>query len=525
MFASPAPATLQSGRRRRTPLIVVAVATVVAVVLGGGAFAGLRLWNGSGTQPEEAMPSTVTAFVRLDLSPGYGQKLKVNNLLKKFPAANGKDAAEELKQGIFDALDVDEATYRKNVEPWFADRVGLGLWMDGTKRPYALIALAVDDEAAARTGLAELRRKAGDDQLGFGVRDGYALVAKGEKGAQEAARVAGEELARESLADSPEFRGDVGWLPARQTALAWADLGKASEVLKAAMGSPLDAVPGGTDADDAGSAFLAPGLSLGGLPLAGLPFSGLPFADLTGRMVIGAQATDDGVDLRFRVSGAGAPAPAGAGARSAVDALPADSMVAGSIQLGELGDAWRKLLPGTQDLTFPEELLKELPPAEAERARKEIADSRKQAEAVGKAVQAVSGATIDFAFTKVAGDVPAVSATARTASAGDAAALSGALRLIGDDAIVTTDGTKVELKTKEYAPGGATLGGQALYREALDGAPQEAATVLYVDLQRLFKDTGMSDKERRQVQALKAVGVATGVEDGDAVGLLRVLIK
>lgn len=527
MFASPAPATLQSGRRRRTPLIFVAAATVVAVVLGGGAYAGLRMWNGSGTQPEEAIPSTVTAFVRLDLSPGFGQKLKVNDLLKKFPAADGKDAAEELKQGIFDALDVDEATYRKHVEPWFADRIGLGLWTDRDKRPYGLIALAVDDEAAARTGLAELRRQAGDDEFGFGVRDGYALVAKGEAGAQEAARVAGEELARESLADSPEFRADVDWLPARQTAVAWADLGKAGEAMAEAMHSPLDALPGGTEpggtppeAPEIGGAFLEPGLRFGGLPLGGVPFAGLK-----GRVVIGAQATDDGVDLRFRVSGADAPAPAGAAARSAVDGLPGDSIIAGSTQVGELGDAWRTFVPGIEDLALPEELLKQLPPDEAEQARKEMQDSRERFEAVGKAVEALAGARVDLAVTKVDGDVPGLAASAETASAGNAATLSEALRLFGDDATVTSSGTKVELKTKGYAPGGGTLGGQELYRQALDGAPQDAAMVLYVDLQRLFADTGMTDKERREVQALKAIGLATGVEDGDAVGLLRVVIK
>jgi hypothetical protein len=524
MFASPAPATLQSGRRRRTPLIVVAVATVVALLLGGGAYAGLRMWNGSGSQPEQATPSTVLAFVRLDLSPGYGQKLKVNNLFKKFPDANGKDPAEELKQGIFDALDVDEATYRKHVEPWFADRIGVGLWLDDAKRPYGLIVLAVDDESAARAGLAELRRAAGDDQLGFAVRDGYALVAKGEQGAQEAARAAGEELATESLADSPEFRDDVESLPARQTALAWADLGKAGEALTAAMGD-LDrgADPDSPAPASPGDAFLQPGMRLGGL--AGLPFGGIP-GGLKGRMVIGAQATDGGVDVRFRVVGSDAAVPADGAARSAVDALPGDSLIAGSTKVGELGDAWRGLLPGLDPgLALPEELLKELPPDEAEQARKEMQDSRKQVEAIGKAVEAVSGATIDLAITGVKGDVPALGASAQTSSAGDAAALAEALRQVGDEVTVSTSGTKVELKTEGYAPGGGTLGSQALYRQTLDGAPDNASTVLYLDMQRLVTKAGMTDKERRQVQAVKAIGLATGAEDGDIVGLLRVVIK
>jgi hypothetical protein len=493
LLTSPAEATLDGAPRRRTPLILVAVATVVALVLGGAAYAGIRLWYGSGAQPENAIPSTVVAFVRLDLSPGYGQRLKVDNLLKRFPKESGKDPVDELKQGILEALDVDEASYRRHVEPWFAERVGVALWLDSKKRPYGLIALAVDDESAARTGLAELQREDGADTFGFGVRNGYALVARGEQGAQAVADAAGKDAERESLAASAQFRRDVDWLPARQTALVWGDLGKA----RTAMTAVTEAA------------------------LAGLPE--VLLGDLEGRVIVGAQATDNGVEIRFRGFGTGALGqPATADARSTLDSLPANSVVAGSIRIGDLGGAFGDLVRGVGGVP-PEESLRDLPPGEAGQARKEMQETRKRFEALDKAFLAVAGAKISVAVTKV--NDTALAASAETTSADKAATLAEALRLLGDEVTVTTSGNKVELKTTGYSADGATLAGQALYREALDGAPANASTALYLDFQRLLADSEVTDRERGQAKAVKAIGLATGTEDGDVVGLLRVVIK
>jgi hypothetical protein len=115
---------------------------------------------------------------------------------------------------------------------------------------------------------------------------------------------------------------------------------------------------------------------------------------------------------------------------------------------------------------------------------------------------------------------------AETASAGQAATLVEALRqLFRDQVIVSASGSRVELTTKAYAAEGGTLAGEALYREALDGGPPEATAVVYVDVQRLLADQRMADQDRRQAQPVKAIGLATGTEDGDQVGLLRVVIR
>lgn len=515
VLASPAEQAQQNRSRRRMPLILTAVATAVALVLGGGAYAGVRLWNGSGAQPEEATPSSVVAFARLDLSPGYGQKLKINNLLKKFPKQSGKDAGEELTEGVFDALGVDEASYRKNVEPWFAERIGAAVWLDDTNRPYGLIVLAVDDEAAARRGLAELQHKDGAEEFGFGVRDGFALVARGDQDAQDAADAAAEDAARESLAASARFRDDVDWLPDRQTALAWADLGK----LKDAMTSVLQTVIG----SDEEEALFPPAMFGGGLLGAGT--SGGALAALKGRMVIGAQATDNGVDIRFRGYGMDSGAQAAAAdARSTVDSLPANSVIAAAARAGDLSGSLAGILPDF-DAALPEDLLKDMPPGAADELRQQLAKSRQQYEAIGKAYSSISGAKISVAVSNMDESVPALAATAEATSPEKAGALADAAKLLGDEVTVSTSGTKVELKTKGYAADGGKLGGEALYREALRGAPEDATAVAYLDLQRLIADSDMSDQERREAKAFKAVGIATGTEDGDSVGLIRLVIK
>jgi hypothetical protein len=520
-------------RRRRLP-VIIAAAMVVALVLGGVAYAGARLWYGSGAQPEEATPSTVVAFARLDLSPGFGQRRSINNLVKKFPQESGKDAVDELKKGIFGALAIDEDSYREHVEPWFADRVGVGWWLDAEQRSYGLFTLAAKDESAARTGLTELQRKrtnAGD--FGFVVRNGYALVARGDKESQAAAEAAGEEAARESLADSAQFHRGVEWLPGQQTVLAWADLARFGQAMKGMMeGSTrgMPRAPGEQPTPGMGSVGVDPMGALLGIPgLGGLTGMAGPGqqGELKGQVIVGAQATDNGVTVRFRGFGTEGPAPGSkADARSTVDSLPANSAVAGAFRLGDVGKQLAGLGPDSAEMLPPEEALKELPPGEADRMRKEMREQAKQFEATTKVFSALSGAKISVAAAGLEGDIPALLAAAETASAGQAATLVDALKqLFKDQVTVAASGNKVELKTEGYAAEGGTLAGKALYREALDGTPQEATAVLYVDVQRLLGDQKMTGQERRQAEAVKAVGLATGTEDGDQVGMLRVVIR
>ncbi len=534
---------IDSGRRRRRAHVLIAAAVVVFLMLGGAAYAGRRLWYGSGAQPEDATPSTVAAFVRLDLSPGYGQRRKVDNLLKKFPQESGKNISDGLEEGIFEMLDIDKTSYRKHVQPWFANRVGVALWLSSANQPYSLVVLATDDEQAAVAGLGELRRAAGDGMFGFAMRDGYALVAKGEEKSQAAAEAAVADAERESLADLAQFQRDVDWLPEQQTALAWVDLGRVAEKMLPGL-KGMDSEDTQTDLDSdvlpSPSAILGGGLGLpalgGGLGSLGM----LPEeSDVKGRVVVGAQATDDGLEFRVRAVGVDVPVSSGpADIRATVDSLPADSVIAASTRIGDLGDALDGLVPDPDELLGPdgtssEELLKGLPPGEAEQARKEMEQTRQemekerqQFEALSDALSAAAGAKLSVAVTEVDDSAPVLGVTAEAGSAEKAADLSKALKMLSDDVVtVSTSGNKVELKTKGYVADGGTLAGQALYRQALAGAPKDATAVLYLDIQRLLAGTDLSDEAAERIKPVKAVGVTSGTEGDNAVSLIRVIIK
>lgn len=538
VLISPREAALEGRPRGRRLPVLVAAATVVALVLGGVAYAGMRLWNGSGTQPEEVTPSTVVAFARLDLSPGIGQGRSIKNLAKKFPRESGKDTVDELKQGIFEALDIDEASYREHVEPWFAERVGVAWWLDGENRPYGLIMLAANDESAARGGLTELQRKSGADEFGFLVRGGYALVANGDEESQAAADAAGKDAERESLAVSARFRQGVDWLPGQQTALAWADRARYGQAMKAMMETAMRDMPAAPGEEPMpemepmpamGSLAVDPMGALFGLPgLGGFPGMADPerFGDIKGHVIVGAQATDNGLEVRFRgfETDTGAP-EAPTDARSTVDSLPANSAFAGAFRVSDAAKQYAGRGPDPAEM-LPEEMWKDMPPGEADRMRKQMREDIKRFEATNKAFSALSGAKVSVAATGLGGDdIPALIAAAETASAGQAATLVEALKLFGDEVTVSANGNRVELTTKRYVAEGGTLAGEALYREALEGTSQEASAVLYLDVQRLLADHRMTDQERRRAEPVKAIGLATSTEGGDPVGLLRVVIR
>jgi hypothetical protein len=503
----------RAGRRRRGPILIV-VATVLATVVGAGAYAGMRLWVGSGAQPEDAMPAGVMAFARVDLSPGYGQRLKINNLAQRFPRQRGQDAVGALKQGIFDALSVDEETYRAHVQPWFADRIGVAWWRDAGGHPFGLVALAASDESAATRGLGALQAERGRSRFGFVLRDGYALVTEGEADAQAAAAAAGAQAERESLSQATAFRRGAQWLPGHQTALAWVDFAGVRE-WAASMAPDLP-----EDEDPA-----SPGGLLMGAPFRfgpGLPGEGLD--TMRGTLILGAQATDEGLDIRFRAFGTGATESRPASdLRAAVGALPGNSVVAGSFQLTDLG-----FVAGLFTPPDPEDLERELPPdVQLPPDAGSLKEMREQAEhmrTVEKALAALAGAQITVAVSTAGAPGPGVHASAQLPAADKAVTLAEALKLVSSDLTITRTGDRVEVTTRAYQAGGGPLSAQDLYRRALAGGPDQPNAVLFVDVQRLAEQAGAGPGERLDLGALKAVGLTGGVEDGDPVGLVRILI-
>jgi hypothetical protein len=504
----PTLASAAGPRRRRRTRILISIAAVVALLLGGAAFAGVRTWNGTGPQPEEAVPASVAAFARLDLRPGLGQGMKINDLLRKFPKNDGdEDAVEQLKQGLFEAIDINEADYRKHIKPWFADRFGVGVWLDSGKVPHVLAIVASDDDGAAAKGLAALQGERRAERWGFVVEDGWALVATGQD-AQEAARDAAAEANTASLADAAEFRAALASLPARQPLVAWADLRATAAALTEAMRTGLSAI----DDDELESV-------IGG----GFPTEVPGLEDMTGRVILGAQATDNGIEVRMRASGLTGPAPAEptGDVLSRLGDQPGNTALAAVAAFPEFDE---DTLEALQPLLGGPVMLDEFPPEIAAELAKdpEFAQIQKQAEAMATAVRALSGATVGLAVTDV--ETPKLRAIAEVADGDLAASLVDALGLLGDEASVTRSGNRVELQTGGFAPEGK-LADSATYRETLAGMLDGAAAAVYVDVQRLAELGGASEQERRDIAPVKSVGMVTGYDGGDAVAMLRIVIK
>jgi hypothetical protein len=499
-----------AGPRRRAP-IVISIAAVVALLLGGAAFAGLRMWNGSGPQPEEAVPASIAAFARVDLRPGLGQGLKLNDLLDKFPKGkNGEDAAQALKRGLFETVEIEEADYRKHIEPWFADRFGIGVWLDTNKRPHVIAAVASDDDGAATDGLAALQRDRRAERWGFVVDDGWALIVTGAD-AQEVARDAAADANTASLANASAFRDALATLPARQPVVGWVDLDRAGEAYAQAVRALMQG-PDGEAPDEIGLN----------------PFTGaLGDAErMTGRLILGAQATGNGFEIRLRGVGMSQPArtgPAG-DVLSRLGEQPGNSTVAAVASFPAFDE---KTFGALGFLIGGGPQLDQLPPEVAAELAKdpEFAQARAQMEAMTRALRALSGATLGLAVTDMAS--PALHATADVAEGALAKDLADALGRFGEsgpDLKVSRNGNRVELKTAGFDPEG-TLSATAVYRETMADMPDDGVAAIYVDIQRLARQGGASEQERRDIAPVKSVGLVAGYDGGDTVAMLRVVIR
>ncbi len=290
----PAP---RPGRRRA---IVLSASTALLLLVGVGAYAGVRAWTGTGAvEPESAMPASVSAFVRVDFNPGYGDKLTVNSLVKKFPT-HGKSATDlvtKLETNIAKEAGLD---YTTDVKPWFAGRAGVGLWTDGRGKPVALIALASTDDAKAEATLTKLRRAKGADSFGFAMEKGYALIAGSDGDMQATATAAAAAAKTATLAGNATFKSAVAQVGDGNLLVAYADLGKVSTLIKSATTSAMDQSGGGFTFDPGSD-------SSGGSPLGSLGMPGLGMAGgsspLTGIAAVGGKVTGDGIEVRAHLEG------------------------------------------------------------------------------------------------------------------------------------------------------------------------------------------------------------------------------
>ncbi|HTJ39690.1 MAG TPA: hypothetical protein VL738_41260 [Dactylosporangium sp.] len=344
--------------RRRLAVTLTAAGVVLAVLAGGAAYAMKRLWDEpTGTLPEDMVPASAAAFARVNLSPGLGQRVKFEELLRKTRGGAGKQL-DDVKRDLFKDLRAPVAY--EDVAPWFDDRLGVALWAAPAQpgRAVTLIVASAKDAGKARTTLDAAQRRRGTDKLGFVVAGGYALVAVSDDGSQAAADAAAAEAKKSPLSRDAGFRSAIATLPADQPAIGWADLAKANRLTpqlqeayeaRLAQDSPLGVLGGSGELVPFGDlGELAYGPTPSGAPTSSTAAPSGPVLDVKGVAVLGVQAGDDGLDARLRLIGfEGLPLGTDAAPSdvlSALGTLSGDASAAG-VAAGPLGDLGAALGP------------------------------------------------------------------------------------------------------------------------------------------------------------------------------------
>jgi hypothetical protein len=267
--ASPTP------RKRRLPLLI-GVAVLALVVIGGAAFAAARLWTSPSVNPAERLPSDVVFYMDVNLDPGRDQTSRLIDLLDKFDALDDATDIDAVLSDVLERLDLDGVD-AEDLSGWLGTRAAAAVWLDPANEDFTVaLAFASRDDDAARDGLANIL-EASDEEFGYVVDDGLAVLAlTPESDPQERA----EELIADGLAtplaEDANFQADLAWLD-DQLAIMWMNFNEIGAVAEDIMA--MSDVPDGFSFEELYGAY------------------GMESA------VVGVQATDAGIEVRFRTDG------------------------------------------------------------------------------------------------------------------------------------------------------------------------------------------------------------------------------
>lgn len=228
---------------KRTGMLVGGLAAVL--VLGGGAVFAAQKLGGGGAQPADVLPGDAYAYLRVDVDPSAGQKVSAVRFLNAIPQVKDNlgsgDPREKLwNEAVKDDKDhcLSKLAYKKDIEPWLGDRVGVAVRPGGTSdAPNVAAAVQVKDEGAARDGLTRMLACDRSSPAELRMKDGYAIITpKGQGDATIKAVESG------TLAASANFSGDMKALGEEGVMSMWFDTGRGlSELQK--LGSRSDPIP------------------------------------------------------------------------------------------------------------------------------------------------------------------------------------------------------------------------------------------------------------------------------------------
>ncbi len=296
-----------SPRRRRTSL-VAGIAALAVIAAGGAGYAAFSAFNGSGSQPEEVLPASTIAFVKVDLDPSAGQKLELLQLLKKFPRSaqlqsSDTDFGDWLVRRLVESDPGSSGiTYATDVKPWLGKRFAVAALpgAKGAGSVDAVVVLQETDDTAAAAALAKIKAKSASPAFDYAFSNGYVVVAPDSADAAHRAVAA---ATTSSLAHDQQFVADVATLQSDEVITGWADAKKVGAVLKGQLAS---------------------GTALGGIGSDASGLGALVDSKYTGRYVLGVHAASGSIELKAESLG-GASTPVVAPVRG-IDHTAADAV-------------------------------------------------------------------------------------------------------------------------------------------------------------------------------------------------------
>ncbi|HVK27674.1 MAG TPA: hypothetical protein VM575_05000 [Nocardioides sp.] len=210
-LADAVPSLPPEPRKPRRRAAAVAGIVGVGAVVGGGAWAW-QVWSAQGPQPAEALPADTLAYVAVDLDPPGGQKVAAYQALKRIPSLEkelGLGSQDDLRESIVDSLAEDGGCDLpwNEVKDWAGDRGALAVVP--LEEPELVVALQVGDPDRARAGLEKVSHSCGEDEFGFAVGDGWAILAESADVAKQVQADA-EDADLAGDADFKELTGAAG---------------------------------------------------------------------------------------------------------------------------------------------------------------------------------------------------------------------------------------------------------------------------------------------------------------------------
>src|SRR3954469_1553332 len=569
------------GLSRQRPTVtpgarLTALSTALAVVLTGGVVTAAWRAFEPRHAAESLVPSTAFAVGTLDVGMPGGQADALSTFADHFPGSpthhGDGSAVDRLLRAIFRGSSDPHVDYDRDVKPWLGDHVALAGWTDKDGKPQMEAVIESTDDGAARAELTKLFH-GGDGAVRFA--DGFAVVGQDDA----TVRAAIDAAHHSSLADNTTYVADIDALPGDPALTAWMDGPAVRKAIESALGPDAARMfermgPGGPL-----SVFGPMGLVAGaaGAPAGGA--LGTASTSFAGRTTLGARVADRYVEVVTRSTGKNAqhqastaqlrtlpdstigalelgdPSSLVSGATAMAKsfmALPGDfgTMSSGSCTITGVAPVPALPLNSTGPLTRKQaQRLKRRLIRQAMRAPRpktkcsntvtpppRPVDPMQQIErqtglrlpgdataVVGDSLLASYGGLSFGGLPKGAirthpADLAAAQAVVEKLKnrLGSATGMPFATDTSGDDLILATSSdyaTQVEQN--------GSLGEQPQAQLALGELPDAVASAGYIDLSKILPVLGAVPKD---VQALKAIGFWTALDDGVQVSQMRLVV-